>query len=108
MKALHNFRLDMAYITSVADEKYITAYVPSTGETISGNSYSTIDHPEFTELRDRLEKDGYIQTERSWWNGDKVTHPFTLNGMKFKTGEQFPCACALAVKFSVWKKHKKA
>jgi hypothetical protein len=104
--SLHKFRIDSKYITDVADEKYITAYVPSTGETIKGKSYGNMDHPEFTRLRDKLENDGYITTERHYWNGDRVTHPFTLNGMPFSNGESFPCACALAVKFSVWKKTK--
>lgn len=53
------------------------------------------DHPEFKLLREQLGQDGYIKIERSWWNGDQVTKPFTLNGKKFKTGDRFPCGAAM-------------
>jgi len=57
-------------------------------------SISTKDHPAFTELRDRLEQEGFIKTER-WSNGDRVLKPFYLNNMFFDVGEQFSCAPAL-------------
>lgn len=57
------------------------------------------DHPAFTALRNRLEKDGYIKTERNWSNGDRVTKPFYLNNMYFDIGEQFSCAPALGVTY---------
>lgn len=53
------------------------------------------DHVEFTRLRDKLEAQGYIRTERSYWNGDTVLKPFYLNGWRFKKGHRFPCAAAL-------------
>ena len=56
---------------------------------------SNDDHPEFAKLREQLGQDGYIKIERSWWNGDRVTKPFTLNGTKFKAGEPFPCGAAM-------------
>jgi hypothetical protein len=53
------------------------------------------DHPEFAKLRDELEQSGYIRTQRSYWNGDMVVKPFTLNGAKFRKGEQFPSGAAI-------------
>lgn len=53
------------------------------------------DHPEFDKLRDQLEAEGYIKTERSFWNGDVVVRPFMLNEWEFKTGQRFFCAVAL-------------
>lgn len=64
---------------------------------------STIDHPEFTKLRNELGDLGYITIQRSWWNGDKVVKPFKLNGMIFRKGETFPCAAALATHIKVLK-----
>lgn len=107
MNKLHNFRIKKEYITDVPNEKVITLYIPETGQTITGNSYGTIDHPEFAKLRDKLEKQGYIKTERLYWNGDTVTHPFTLNDMRFDVNETFPCASALCIKFSAQNKIKK-
>lgn len=59
------------------------------------------DHPEFKLLRDRLEQDGYIKTERRWWNGDRVLKPFTLNDIEFNTGDKFPSAPALDARIQV-------
>lgn len=59
------------------------------------------DHPAFTELRDRLEREGYIKTERSWLNGDRVLKPFYLNNMYFDVGEQFSCAPAMGGKYDI-------
>jgi hypothetical protein len=55
----------------------------------------TKDHPEFTCLREQLERGGYIQVERGWWNGDRVLKSFSLNGVKFKKHDQFSCAAAM-------------
>lgn len=65
-------------------------------EHITVRSYSHKDHPIFTELREHLEDNGYIKTERHWWNGDRVMKPFSLNGYQFEIGEKFPCAAAIA------------
>lgn len=59
------------------------------------------DHPEFAKLRNELEQTGYIKVQRGWWNGDEVLTPFILNGEEFKVGEQFSCAAALGIYFSV-------
>ena len=72
------------------------------GYTWNSNGYiSAEDHPAFTELRNRLEKEGYIKTERNWSNGDTVTKPFYLNNMYFDIGEQFFCAPALGGKYDI-------
>lgn len=73
---------------------------------LQGTSMGFIDHPEFTKLRDKLEAEGYIQTERTYWNGDRVLKPFMLNGNKFDKGEKFCCASALDIKFKVAKEYK--
>jgi len=58
---------------------------------------SSRDHPEFTKLRNQLEELGYIETQRNWYNGDRVLKDFTLNGKKFKKNATFPCAIAMKV-----------
>lgn len=67
---------------------------------------SSEDHPAFTSLRNRLEKDGYIKTERSWSNGDRVTKPFYMNNMYFEIGEQFSCAPAQGVSYKIELKNR--
>lgn len=66
---------------------------------VNGNILSTTHwsecHPKFTELREFLEKEGYIKVERSWSNGDRVLKPFKLNGKTFKKEDRFPCAAAM-------------
>ena len=63
--------------------------------------FSTQDHPAFSDLRERLGKEGYIKIERGWVNGDRVTKPFYLNNMYFDIGEQFSCAAALGVTYDI-------
>lgn len=58
-------------------------------------SHSNKDHDEFTKLRNQLEELGYIETERAWWNGDRVLKPFKLNGWTFRKNHKFPCAAAM-------------
>ena len=99
---MKKFVLKREYISDVTDTKHMTLNMYD-GSTISGMSHGTIDHPEFTKLRDMLQQQGYISTERSWINGDKVLKPFSLNTLKFKIGEQFPCAAALDVLLSIKK-----
>ena len=61
-----------------------------------GTSVYSKDHDEFTKLRNRLEEEGYIKTERSWCNGDRVLKPFKLNEWTFNKGDQFASAPALS------------
>ena len=58
-------------------------------------STSTKDHDEFTKLRNLLEEQGYIKTERNWWNGDQVLKPFKLNEWIFRRDQRFPCAASI-------------
>jgi hypothetical protein len=68
-------------------------------------SISNKDHDEFTKLRDQLESEGYIQTQRGWWNGDRVLKPFYLNGWRFKKNHRFPCASAMRNSIECAKKY---
>jgi hypothetical protein len=56
---------------------------------------SNDDSPEFKALRNQLESEGYIECQRSWWNGDCVLKPFTLNGVKFEVNGKFCCGAAM-------------
>lgn len=58
-------------------------------------SLSNKDHDEFTKLRNQLEELGYIETQRSWWNGDRVLKSFKLNGFTLRKGHKFLSAGAM-------------
>ena len=101
-----NFEIDSEYVTDVTVHQ--TFYRHANKATLSneelievirdpvmGSMTSTIDHPKFTELRDQLEAQGYIDCERNWVNGDRVLKSFSLNGVPFEPGEQFCCAGAM-------------
>jgi hypothetical protein len=60
-----------------------------------GLSISNKDHDEFTKLRNQLEELGYIECQRSWWNGDRVLKSFKLNEWTFRKGHKFPSASAM-------------
>lgn len=101
-----NFEIDKQYLTDVIiNKKHCSLSNPDNPthedliKILKGHAYwtstSSEDHPEFANLRNRLEKMGYIQTQRNWWNGDIVLKPFVLNGVRFKKNEQFPCASAI-------------
>lgn len=59
------------------------------------SSVNSEDHPEFNKLREHLGREGFIRIQRSSWNGDMVTKPFTLNGKNFKLETIFPCGAAI-------------
>jgi len=101
-----DFYIDEAYITDVMVRTEYPRYNDRTDLTaeelisVIKNpspmvSVGTKDHPKFTQLREQLEREGYIQVERGWWNGDRVLKPFSLNGVKFKKHDQFSCAAAM-------------
>lgn len=94
------FKLKNEYFSSVQDVKYALLHDLSGKIVFQGNSLGVKDHPEFTKLRNRLSKMGYILMETSYWNGDIVLQPFKLNKLSFKKGEQFPCADAIGVKIN--------
>ena len=56
------------------------------------SSVHSEDHPEFAALRDKLEEQGFIKTQRNCWNGDTVLRPFSLNRKRFKKGDRFVSA----------------
>lgn len=103
---MKKFLIDQKYLESVSQLKSWSKYQGQAQltedelvEVLQGKdlctSYATIDHPEFTKLREQLSKDGYIIIQRGWWNGDIVSVPFMLNGKRFKKNETFPCAGAM-------------
>ena len=101
------FKLKNEYFSSVQDVKYALLHDMSGKIVFQGNSLGLKDHPEFTKLRNRLSKMGYILMETSYWNGDIVLKPFKLNKLSFKKGEQFPCAGALGTRMFAAKKLQK-
>ena len=103
---MKSFRINSKYLTSVDDTRPITFVMPS-GALVEGTIIGTKDHPKFTEFRNKLEKLGYIKTERSWYNGDRTLKPFIINGMKLKKGDKFCCACALDIQIKVYKEYNK-
>ena len=114
MKLAHKqFKLKREHITSVSHTEHIVLEVPEEARALfstfnhklEGYAHSSlIDHPEFTKMRNRLEKQGYIQIEHGWINGDKALKPFSLNGFKFKKHDKFPCASAMDIWLSVKEK----
>ena len=101
-----NYEIDEQYLTDVVIHREWNYYGEKTDPTpddivrmLRGeghcSSTESIDHPEFTRLRNQLEEEGYIEVERRWWNGDRVLQSFTLNGYKFELGDKFLCASAM-------------
>lgn len=82
-------------------EEYLTDVFTGWKQTMNGEGkenfgvISYTDHPAFTALRNKLENDGYIKTERSHSNGDRVLYGFYLNDIYFPKGAKFPCAGAM-------------
>jgi len=111
-KPLKQFKLKREHITSVPHTKRIMFEISPEARalfkifdhTLEGVAHSIIDHPEFTKMRNRLEKQGYIQIEHGWVNGDRALKPFSLNGFKFKKHDKFPCASAMDIWLSVKEK----
>jgi hypothetical protein len=112
-----DFHIDPAYLTDIIVREDFVPRVDTdsiTPERLieviknAGRYYSigSKDHPEFVKLRDQLEKQGYIITERGWWNGDRVLKKFTLNGVKFRKHAQFPCAAAMRGHLQFAKKYQ--
>jgi hypothetical protein len=114
------FEIDFQYLTSIIIRKEWGSYdhIPADKLTheqlitiLKGedrcSSVSSEDHPEFAKLRDSLEEQGYIKTERCSWNGDRVIKDFTLCGSKFKVGERFPSSAAMPGHLKYWKKNRR-
>lgn len=81
------------YLSSVPEA---LSYYDSKG--LKYSSFSTVDHPSFTKLRNHLEKEKLISVERSYSNGDRVLEYFFLNNCLMKPGDKFLCACAFGCK----------
>ena len=114
---MNNFEIDEQYITDVTvrtEHDFIVDRNNPTPEEIfkvlkgwdKVVSIGSKDHDEFTKLRNQLEEQGYIKTERGWCNGDTVLKPFYLNGWRFKKNHRFPCAAALSNSIKCAKKYK--
>ena len=98
---LKNFEIDERYICGQSVHEYVDCLsnrenpTPDDlililkGEDQRRVSISSRDHPQFAELRNSLEAQGYIQTQRLSWNGDRVVKSFKLNGRLFKKGQSF-------------------
>lgn len=65
------------------------------------------DHDEFTKLRNQLEEQGYIKTERSWWNGDRILKSFKLNEWTMRKGGTFYSAAAIKTAISCARKYNR-
>lgn len=103
---INNFEIDKNYLTTVTIRREWGMYDGKKNITddelvkiLKGedrcSSTHTEDHPEFTKLREKLGTDGYLCIQRNWWNGDRVTKKFMLNGKLFKKDDSFPCAGAM-------------
>jgi hypothetical protein len=66
-----------------------------------GTSRKTEEHSKFTEFRNMLSNKGYIEINESCWNCDKAIKSFSVNNVKFKRKETFPCAANLAIKIKL-------
>lgn len=103
---MKHFTIDHSYLTNITIYKEWNSYKNKTdpseedlikvlqGKGKCSTTYSE-DHPEFSKLRNQLESEGYITTIRNYVNGDRVVEEFYLNNVKFRKGEQFPCAPAM-------------
>ena len=100
---MKRFTIDIEYCTSVNRHEKFDLYKTEEEKLIARLKYGTDkgsrtwseDHPVFAKLRDQLGAEGFIEIQRSWWNGDRVLKPFQLNKKKFKKGDQFPSSAAI-------------
>lgn len=99
-----DFTIDEQYLENVTVRtEHNSSYEDADDELVRrlkfGKSFSTssIDHPEFTKLREQLGRDGFVEIQRGWWNGDSVLKKFTLNGKVFKKNDRFVSAGAMKI-----------
>ena len=111
-----DFYIDEAYLTDVVVRTEYPRYDDRTELTaeelisvikhpVPAVSIGTMDHPEFACLREQLEQHGYIQVQRSWWNGDRVLKTFFLNGVRFDPDDQFCCGAAMKLHLQWARRH---
>lgn len=85
----------------IIKEEYLTScneafqYILPTGSGPSGTISKAVDHPAFAALREHLGRNGFVEIQRGWINGDRVIKPFYLNEVYFEVGEKFVSACAM-------------
>ena len=100
------FEIDESFVHSETIIKYVSTLENPDNPTpddlikiIKGthrwSSTGSEDHPEYAKLRNELEAKGFIKTERSMWNGDRVLKEFTLNNVTFNPHETFYSAAAM-------------
>jgi len=115
---LKQFTIDESYITDVSvriEHDFIKDRNNPTHDDLikilkgydKSVSISNKDHDEFTKLRDQLESEGYIETQRGWWNGDRVLKSFKLNEWTFRKGHKFCCAAAMKGSIEYARKYKR-
>lgn len=85
-------------------EDFLIRKLKSAGHAM--RSTSSIDHPEFTKIREMLGDTGYISIERGWWNGDRVLKKFYLNDVLFRKDEKFLSAAAMSHHLAYELKHQ--
>lgn len=115
---MKEFNIAMEYCTSITNIKEWNMYtengrIPTADEllkVLAGKGRCSVtsskDHSEFVKLRNQLAAEGFIRIETGWINGDRVTRPFILNGVKFELGTSFPSAAAMAYRLDKLKRHK--
>jgi hypothetical protein len=115
---MKQFVIDEQYITDVSvriEHDFIKDRTNPTHEDLikilkgydKAVSVSNKDHDEFTKLRDQLEQEGYIETQRGWWNGDRVLKSFKLNEWIFRKDHKFCCAAAMKGSIEYARKYKR-
>ena len=105
---VRNFKLDESCICDVTIRKEWSMYAHIPYDELTDEQFLKIlkgedrctstgseDHPDYAALRNELETQGYIRCERGWWNGDRVTTPFKLNGVLFRRDDKFPSGAAM-------------
>lgn len=84
------FFIDLKYLKT---EVETLQYYSSSGK--RGGSTRSVDHPSFTKLRNHLEREGLIETQRNWCNGDRVLKAFYLNNYLMLPSDKFASASAM-------------
>jgi len=86
------FYIDIKNVVSCSEA---FQYFKASGGGNCGTISKVVDHPAFAALREYLGREEFIDIERGWWNGDRVTKPFYLNDVFFDVGKKFGHADAM-------------
>lgn len=101
-----DFTIDEKYLTQILEHTEWNHYARKKNPTeedlihiLNGDGITkmtqSVDHPEFTKLREELSDKGYISITRGVWNADRVLKKFTFNGFLLNKGDTFYCAAAM-------------